>query len=119
MNSASNDVWTIDLSASGTAPDPIPAGVDPQQIAISPDGRLAYVSNYANSFVTPIDLQSDRARAPIEVGGAPYGIAFTSDGRTAVVVVRRDNACVMIDVAKGTVSAAIPLGNGPYTVVAP
>jgi len=89
------------------------------EIAIAPNGRIAYVTNYANSTVTPIDLSTDAARAPIEVGGAPYGVAITSDGRTAVVISHRDNDATLIDIASGRTSRSIPLGNGPYTVAAP
>ena len=88
-------------------------------VAISPDGKLAYVTNYANSTITPIDLATNAARTPIVVGGAPYGIAFAKDGKTAVVVVRRDNACVTVDVATGLASKPILLGNGPYTIAIP
>ena len=89
------------------------------EIAIARGGDVAYVTNYANSTITPLDLRTSTANAPIEVGGAPYGVGVTSDGRIAVVVSHRDNAASLVDVATGRVSRSIPLGNGPYSVAVP
>ncbi|HXM07341.1 MAG TPA: hypothetical protein VN936_07745, partial [Candidatus Acidoferrum sp.] len=79
----------------------------------------AYVTNHANSTITPIDLSANAARAPIQVGGAPYGAVFTRDGRSALVVLSRDNAFVVVNAASSAVSNSFQLGNGPYAIVAP
>ncbi|HYL27716.1 MAG TPA: glycoside hydrolase domain-containing protein, partial [Candidatus Nitrosotalea sp.] len=119
VDSGSNDITAVALSGTPRVLAVIRVGVYPMQIAISKNERDAYVTNYANSTVTPIDLAALEAHAPIEVGGAPYGVAMSSDAKTAVVVSHRDNDCVLLDVASGRVSAPIPLGNGPYTVAVP
>ena len=50
-------------------------------IAVTPDGRIAYVTNGesgANS-VTPINLATDTAGAPIAEGNHPVDVAITPD----------------------------------------
>jgi YVTN family beta-propeller protein len=87
---------------------------------VSPDGKVAYVTNYATTTVTPIDVATNTAGKAIEVGGAPYGVAFTPDSKTAFVVVRRDSAFVPIDVATGKAGAPIQIGStSPYTIALP
>ncbi len=93
--------------------------MDPLAITISPDGRAAYVSNHANSTITPLDLQTNEAATPIEVGGAPLGISFTADGKQALVLLSRDNAAVFVDVAARRAGDPIRLGNGPYGLAEP
>ncbi len=60
-------------------------GSGPDAIAITPNGSTAYVGNYNDDTVTPINLVTDTAGTPIPVGGAPTSIAITPDGSTAYV----------------------------------
>ena len=52
---------------------PIQVGANPQAIAITPDGRTAYVANSGSDTVTPIDTATRRAGAPIPVGTRARG----------------------------------------------
>src|SRR5438477_3079193 len=61
----------------------VPAGPDPHEIVASPDGKLAYISNYGGlestfNTITVIDLVSHKALAPIQLGAmrSPHGLAF-------------------------------------------
>ena len=49
----------------------------PDGIAITPDGKTAYVINFASASVTPIATATNTAGTPIEVGDGPYAIAVT------------------------------------------
>ncbi len=64
----------------------IPAGNDPHEVAVSSDGRVAYVSNYhaangeGGSQITVIDLVAQKPLTPIDLGGlrAPHGLDFAA-----------------------------------------
>ena len=74
----------IDI-ATNTADTPITVGNDPVAIAITPDGKTAYVANDISGSVTPIDTATNTAGTPIPVGGDPVAVAITPDGKTAYV----------------------------------
>ena len=68
---------------------PIHVGRRPGRIAITPDGKTAYVVNepHERSTVTPISTATNTAGKPIHVGRSPVRIAITPDGKTAYVVI--------------------------------
>ena len=55
----------VHASAAGK---PIKVGLNPVQIVFTPDGKMAYVANYASESVTPIQLPGGRAGPPIAAG---------------------------------------------------
>ncbi len=106
-------------TATNTALPPIKVGRCADAIAISPDGKTAYVltrkclrahhtrspgfgpvlpqpiqrtSNHSGTWVIPIRTATDTALPPIKVGGIPDAIAFTPDGKTAYVLTTNGNA---------------------------
>jgi hypothetical protein len=50
---------------------PIPAGREPIAIALTPNGREAYVANYLSGNVTPINTVTSTAGLAIKVGALP------------------------------------------------
>ena len=72
-------------TATNTAGPPIPVPLA-QSIAITPDGKTAYVPNARNPAVTPIRTATNTAGPPIPVGNSPFGIVITPNGKTAYVV---------------------------------
>jgi YVTN family beta-propeller protein len=63
----------------------VPCGPDPHEVIVSPDGKLAYVSNYgggAYNTISVIDLVAQKALAPIDLGvlHGPHGLTF-ADGK--------------------------------------
>jgi len=84
-------VFPVDLTTSPAMPGPaIEVGGNPEGIAFSPDGSMAYVAENANTSgaaeVIPITVADDVAGAPITgVGPHPFAIAITPDGKTAYV----------------------------------
>ena len=103
--------------ATGTAGTPITVGPMPTAIAITPDGKTAYVANDGSNTVTPITIATGTAGTPITVGLAPEGIAITPDGTTAYVVsnsARTDTPITIpITVASNTAGTPIPIGSYP------
>ena len=63
-------------AATGTAGRPIKVGFRPWAIAITPDGKTAYVVNSETSTVTPISTATNRPGKPIKVGITPVAIAI-------------------------------------------
>jgi YVTN family beta-propeller protein len=93
----------------------VPAGNDPHEVAVSDDGRTAYVSNYGGfggaggTTIAVVDLVALKALAPIQLGAlrSPHGLTFaagklyfTAEG--AKVVGRYDPATRAIDWVVGT-----------------
>ena len=54
---------------------PIKVGHGPDGIAITPDGKIAYVANDYSGTVTPIWTASNTTERPIKVGRGPGPIA--------------------------------------------
>ena len=61
----------------------VPAGPDPHEIVASPDGKLAYISNYggldsAISSISVVDLAAEKPLAPISLGAlrSAHGLDF-------------------------------------------
>ncbi|MGH9298249.1 MAG: YncE family protein [Acidimicrobiales bacterium] len=126
-NYSSNTVTPIDLH-SDTPEKAIPAGPGPADIAITPDGKTAYVTDDGSAAslghtVTPIDLTTGKAEAAIGVGAGPQGVVITPDGKTAYVtnagaIVTGQTGAVgstvtPIDLATRKARHAIKVGNGP------
>lgn len=92
----------------------VPAGPDPHEIEASPDGKLAYISNYGGSdsdlhTISVVDLAAQKALSPIDLGSlrSPHGLAFAGGklyftAETSKVVGRYDPAAHAIDWLMGT-----------------
>ena len=119
---SSNTVTPIDLAAN-RAGKPIKLSGKPEAmgfmgvpmaIAITPDGKTAYVSDGASGTVTPIDLATDTPGKPITIGGKPGtdAIAITPDGTTAYVANQPSSIVTPIDLATNTAEKPIKVGHG-------
>jgi YVTN family beta-propeller protein len=92
----------------------VPAGPDPHEIEASPDGKLAYISNYggldsALNTISVVDLASRKALPPINLGAlrSVHGFAFAGDklyftAETNKVIGRYDPATQTVDWVLGT-----------------
>jgi YVTN family beta-propeller protein len=109
LEKAQNTLVIVD-PASLTVVARVPAGNDPHEVAVSDDGKTAYISNYSGgSTIAVVDLAAQKALPPIELGAlrAPHGLVFaagklyfTAEG--AKVVGRYDPATQKIDWVVGT-----------------
>jgi YVTN family beta-propeller protein len=115
LEKAQNSLVIVD-PASLTIVARVPVGDDPHEVAVSDDGRTAYISNYgggrgggAGSTIAVVDLTAQKPLAPIDLGAlrAPHGLVFaggklyfTAEG--AKVVGRYDPATHKIDWVMGT-----------------
>lgn len=88
-------------------------------VAVSPDGRLAYVTDPQDGKVFPIDLTTSPATVEpaLSVGGNPEGVAFTPDGATAYVAENANTGgtAELIPITVATGAPGIPItGLGPH-----
>ena len=74
----------------------------PDAVAITPDGKTAYVANFSSGSVTPIDTATNTPGTAIPVGTDPVGVAITPDGKTAYVTNVGSNSVTPIDTATNT-----------------
>ena len=123
-NSNSSTVSVIDTATNPpTVVGTIAVGSSPLGVAITPDGKHAYVVNIKpKTFgtVSVIDTASNIVVATVAVGLFPYGVAVTPDGKHVYVVNQGDRTVSVIDTASNTVVATVPVGTTPFGVaVAP
>ena len=120
--------WVTPIdTATDTVGSAIPAGVAPNLIVITPNGKTAYVnnsfSNNAVTGVTPIDLTTDTAEAQIPRPACPSGtgsflgpMAIVPSGSTLYLMCTLTSQMVPIDTAANT---AGPPSASPSTYESP
>ena len=115
---------TVVDAAAGRTLATLPTGEGPHEVAVSPDGRWALVTDYGaqtpGRSLTLIDLDSLAVARTIDLGEyrRPHGVAFLPGGRSAVVTSEANQALLVVDVAGGRVERAIPTGQGGSHMVA-
>jgi YVTN family beta-propeller protein len=106
----------IDTASNTVVGTPIPVGIFPIGVAVTPDGKRAYVGNGASANVSVIDTATNTVATTITVGTGPNGVAVTPDGKHAYVAnVDPDNVSV-IDTATNTVVATVGVGSAPMGI---
>ena len=113
-STGANNVTPLAL-ATGTLGAPIPVGVTPLGIAITPNGLTAYVANNPGS-VTPINLVTDTPGAAIPVGPSSWSVAATPDGSTVYATSGYNNDIVPIDTTTNRPGTPIPAGKFPTAI---
>ena len=88
----------------------VPAGMRSSGLAISPDGKNAYVTDTFRDVLVHIDLATGNTD-DIPVGSRPVGVALTPDGTQAYVTEVFDDAVTVVDTATDTVVP--PSGSAP------
>lgn len=107
----------LDPTAPSAVPGPpVPVGAQPGAVAITPDGRTAYVTNAGSGSVTPVTIASSLPGPAIAVGTTPEALAITPDGTAAYVVDAAENRVRRITVATGAVGPPIAVGNAPSAI---
>ena len=109
LNKSEANVSLLD-AGSGALVATVPVGLAPHEVAVSPDGRTAVVSNYGvrgndGRTLTVLDVAGARAVRTIDLGELrrPHGIAFLPDGATVAVTAEANRAVVLVDVASGRI----------------
>lgn len=88
---------------------PVEVGLQPQKMAMAPDGTRLYVTNRVSSSVTVVDTISGASRASIPVSFSPRAIVMAPDGRHVYVAHDFTDSITVIATASDTVTRSIPL----------
>jgi YVTN family beta-propeller protein len=77
-NNFSGTVSTIDVKTRTKNPTDVTVGSSPVWVAVTPDGKTAFVTNYVSGTVSTIDVKT-RSKDPIDipVGSNPLSVAVT------------------------------------------
>jgi YVTN family beta-propeller protein len=117
VTTESNAVAVID-SATDQVITQIPVGSKPSRLAMTPDGRKAYVSNSDDSTVSAIDTANRVVTATITVGGGPQEITVTPDGGRVFVVHKSSGDVAVVDTSTDTFITQVAIGgNGSKDVL--
>ncbi|MFT3863334.1 MAG: PKD domain-containing protein [Solirubrobacterales bacterium] len=109
-------VSVIDSQTDQVVGESITVGSHPSSIAITPDGRFAYVASSGTNNVSVIEIGTRKVVGePIEVADAET-IAISPDGKRAYVVGDGSHVLTVIDTATNLVVAEVTLGSEPYGV---
>ena len=122
---ASNSTWVINTMTDKPVA-VIPVQFSPLGVAITPDGKFAYVTNTGVictlcSFSQPpsvsvIDTATYNVVATIAVGQYPAAVAITPNGAFAYVANFNSNNVSVIDTATRTVTSTVAVGTNPLDV---
>ena len=106
----------------------VTAGPVPYGVAVTPNGRYAYVTNYSDGTVSVIDTATNSVTGdPISGFDGPVGVAFSPNGRHAYVtnygesiagttVSVIDTALAVTDPANAVTGTTITVGSAPSGV---
>jgi DNA-binding beta-propeller fold protein YncE len=98
----------------------LPTGLGPHEVAVSPDGRTAYVSNFgrysvypagdtehdkAGHTITVIDLVDRKVKATFDLGThtGPHGMTVSHDGKLIWVTTETPQSVLELDSAMGKI----------------
>ena len=82
-------------------------------VAVSPDGKRLFVSDWFNNCLLVIQLNSHESRC-IEVGKAPAGISVSEKNDEIYVVSRDSNSVFVISLSEEKVIGKILVGDHPF-----
>ena len=93
------------------------AGSDPENFAVSQDGKTLYVSNEDASGVSFLDIASGKLTKTIKTGDEPEGVTLTPDGKLIYSTNEADGTVTVIDPEAGKLIKTIKVGRRPRNVV--
>src|SRR5438034_163252 len=92
------------------------AGSDPEQFALSRDGKTLYVSNEDAGGLSIIDLGSGKVVATLPTGEEPEGVTLSPDGKFVYVTSENDGTVSMVDTAAAKVLKTVKVGHRPRSI---
>lgn len=117
VNKAEASLSVVDLGR-GEELARVPTGNAPHEVAVSPDGRIAVVTNYGTgqapgNTLTVVDLATLAPLSTVDLGEQtrPHGITWIPGSPDRVAVTTEGNGTLtLVDVREGRVVAAVPTG---------
>jgi YVTN family beta-propeller protein len=86
---------------------------DPEQLAVSADGKRLYVASEDTGRGIVIDAVTGQTLASLAVGGEPEGVTLSPDGRFVYMTSEEDHQVAVIDTAVNKVVATFEVGQRP------
>lgn len=112
--SGSDAVEIIDtLSTDATGRIPLRPGDGPEELALSPDGRLLVCANYISGTASIIDAESFFEVGRVRVGEGPTGVAIDPSGLRAYVVNSLSGTISVVDLSARSLIATITVEGTP------
>jgi len=108
LNYGTNAVGVIDTQTNQFVGPEIPVGSSPYSIAVTPDGKTAYVGNDSSESLNVINLQTGQAGPALELGANLYVIAISPDGKT-VYMTTSSGKVLILDTQTNQVVGSIPV----------
>ncbi|WP_238389727.1 gluconolaconase [Pseudoxanthomonas koreensis] len=121
-NKSADTLWRLSLE-DGRKLGEAPTAPGPHEIAVSPDGTLAVVSEYGRQApghtlgVYGTDTGTLLRRIDLGVHGRPHGMRFEADGRHLLATTEASDALLRVDL-DGKVERVFDLGPGKGHMVA-
>lgn len=127
-NAGSGNLTMIHLSDNSTSlialdtlGNPFSSDVSPYLVAITPDDRYLFVTDYAqdgtNVYVVDLVLDPTKPSRVIPIGGRSIHVAITPDGSTAFVCNLGTNSVQVISIGDFSVRTIANVGKQPHGVV--
>jgi YVTN family beta-propeller protein len=87
----------------------VKVGDEPHEVAVTPDGRKAYVTNVHDRTVSVVDLKSYAVVATLrpEHADYPHGMAISPDGRRLLLTSEGSHRLYVIDTVRDVVERSI------------
>jgi YVTN family beta-propeller protein len=95
----------------------LPAGNDPENLALTPDGLRLVVSNEEDGQASVIDLVSGKRVGTLPTGAEPEGVGCRPDGKAVYVTSEDEGTVTVIDPVALKVLATFKAGQRPRSVV--
>jgi YVTN family beta-propeller protein len=92
------------------------AGSDPEQFAISRDGKFAFIANEDDASASIVDLESGQSRGKIKVSEEPEGVGVNPSNGEVYVTCEEKGEVFAIDPDQQRVIAKIDTGGRPRSV---
>lgn len=86
---------------------------DPEQLAVSRDGKRLFVASEDSGQAIVIDAADGHVVAKLPVGGEPEGVTLSPDGRHVYMTSEQEHHVAVIDVAASKVVAKLEVGQRP------
>src|SRR5213592_5020762 len=92
------------------------AGSDPEQFAISKDGKFAFIANEDDATASIVDLSSGQSRGKVKVSAEPEGVGVNPANGDVYVTCEDKGEVFVIDPDQQRVIAKIDTGGRPRSV---
>src|SRR5665811_2334543 len=88
-------------------------GAGPGGVAVTPDGKKVYVTNYDGNTTSVIDTATNIVTATGNGVIGPAGVAVSLDGKKAYVANEDEDTVSVIDTTTNTVTDNVDVGSSP------